>query len=294
MAHFLAETHFPLDLEALQRSSPGIPFEMGKAMTNVVRSLGHKLERFLAAREVAGKRIPQDESFAPLRPWLGKGEGVPASLTGDGTFLSAYCLSGADLRLAALMLPQDLATSSLALWRQTDPEAPKVLPPLLEMPQGAVAPVWFALLRLRPLRSVWESMLRRDHFETLLQVLPDAWLLDPAPLPPGAVIPRLELAHWEGLLHLLRAGQRFAITTPESWSEALALTSPDAQGVSSSALQAALSDSATRPRVLVQLPAAPDAWLIAVYEKKGNRVDARGFMCLGKSSDGAWQAAKVR
>jgi hypothetical protein len=287
MALFLADSHFPPDLEALLRSSSGVPTEMGKAQTNVFRSLGHKLERFLAAREVVQRRILQDEAFAGLRPWLGKSGAVPAGLKGDGTFLSAYCLSGADIRLAALMLPPDLATKILALWRQTDPEASKVLPPLLELPQDAAAPIWLALLRVRPLRSVWESMLRRDHFETLLQVLPDAWLLDPTPLPPGAVIPRLELASWENLPHLQREGRDFAIAAPESWDGAQELASQDL-------LQSALADSATAPQTLVAWPAAPDSWLIAVYEKKGSRVDARGFLSLSKSPDGTWQAAKVR
>jgi hypothetical protein len=287
MALFLADSHFPPDLEVLLHSSPGVPAEMGKAQTNVFRSLGHKLERFLAARELVHRCILQDEAFAPLRPWLAKSDGALAGLKGDGTFLTAYRLSGADIRLAALMLPPDLATKTLALWRQTDPEAPKVLPPLLEVPQDAAAPLWLALLRLRPLRSVWESMLRRDHFETLLQVLPDAWLLDPAPLPPGAVIPRLELANWENLPSLQREGRRFAIAPPESWEGAQEL---GAHGT----VQSALADSATTPHTLVALPPLPDSWLIAVYEKKGSRVDARGFLSLGKSPDGAWQAAKVR
>lgn len=287
MALFLTDSHFPPDFEALERASSGAPTEMGKAQTNVFRSLGHKLERFLAARELVHRRVLQDEAFAPLRLWLGKSGGTPASLKGDGTFLSAYHLSGADVRLAAPMLPADLATKTLSLWRQTDPEAPKVLPDLLKAPQDAAAPLWFALLRLRPLRSVWESMLRRDHFETLLQVLPDAWLLDPTPLPSGAVIPRLELANWEGLLLLQREGRRFAIAAPESWDGAHELGDHDA-------LQSALADSSTAPQTLVALPADPDSCIIAVYEKKGNRVDARGFLSLRRSPDSAWQAAKVR
>ncbi|RBP39724.1 hypothetical protein DES53_109151 [Roseimicrobium gellanilyticum] len=287
MALFLADSHFPPDLEPLLRSASAAPTEMSKAQTNVFRSLGHKLERFLAARALVHQRILQDETFAPLKPWLGKDGGIPASLKEDGTFLSAYSLSGTDIRLAALMLPPDLATKALALWRQTDPEAPKVLPALLDPPQDAAAPLWLALLRLRPLRSVWESMLRRDHFETLLQVLPDAWLLDPTPLPPGAVIPRLELASWENLPYVQREGRRFAIASPESWDGAQELGSHGT-------LQTALTNSATAPQTLMALPAAPDSWIIAVYEKKANRVDARGFLSLRRSPEGAWQAAKVR
>jgi hypothetical protein len=197
-------------------------------------------------------------------------------------------------RLGAVMLPVEVATQVLTLWRQTDPEAPKVLPALLPSPPDAAAPLWLALLRLRPLRRVWESVLRRDHFDTLLQIFPDAWLLDPAPLPPGSVIPRLELPHWDRLPHLQREGRQFAISSPSAIDGADELSEAAPPESWATAVHAALETTSAEPRILVELPRTPESSLLAVYEKKGTRVDARGFLSLTKTQGGAWQAARVK
>jgi hypothetical protein len=275
-------------------TDPGPPCEIGKAQISSLRSLGHKLERFLAARELVHRKILQDEAFASVRPWLGQSPAAPTALEGEGTFVSVFLRQEMGVRLGAVVLPTDVATQALALWRQTDPEAPKVLPPLLPSPPDAAAPLWMALLRLRPLRGVWESVLRRDHFETLLQISPDAWLLDPAPLPPGSVIPRLELPGWDRLSHLQREGRQFAISSPGTLDGANELSEAASAGSWTTAVQAALETTAAEPRILVELPRTPESWLLAFYEKKGTRVDARGFLSLSKTPDGAWQAARVR
>lgn len=276
-------------------ADPGPPCELGKAQKTSLRSLGHKLERFLAARELVHRRIIQDEPWAPLRPWFGEDTAGPAMFKGEGTFVSALVRSDTDVRLGAVMLSAEVAEQSLTLWRQIAPEAPKVLPPLLPFIADAEAPLWLALLRLRPLRGLWESALRRDHFEALLQIFPDAWLLDPHPLPPGAVIPRLELPDWEALLEKPReAGRQFAITSPESAEGAAELSGTAPAESWPHVLRAALGASAAKPRILVELPPAPESWFLAFYEKRGSRVDARGFLSLSKTDDGKWQAARVR
>jgi hypothetical protein len=192
------------------------------------------------------------------------------------------------------MLPAGVAEPALALWRQTDPEAPKVLPPLLPTAPDAEAPLWLALLRLRPLRPVWESVLRRDHFETLLQVFPDAWLLDPSPLPPGAVIPRLELSRWEALPATQHGSGRYIIASSSITEGAQELNGTMPASQWAGALEGALKSSATEPRILVDLPPIPVSWLLAFYEKKGSRVDAKGFLSLTKIGEGSWQAARVK
>lgn len=280
--------------DSLLHADPGPPCEIGKAQLSALRSLGHKLERFLAAREVVYRKILHDEAFAPVRTWLGEGSSAPTAFRGEGTFVSAFLRQETGVRLGAAMLATELATQALSLWRQTDPEAPKVLPALLPAPPDAAAPLWLALLRLRPLRGVWESVLRRDHFETLLQISPDAWLLDPAPLPPGSVIPRLELPRWDRLPRLQREGRQFAISSPSTLEEAKELSQAAPAESWSAAMQTALETTAAQPRILVELPRTPESWLLAVYEKKGTRVDARGFLSLTKTQEGAWQAARVR
>ncbi len=72
-------------------------------------------------------------------------------------------------------------------------------------------PAWTALLRLPALRSAWMSDLRASHLQHLLQLLPPAWVMDTTPIPPGAVIPGLEIASWPELIRLRGTGRDFQI-----------------------------------------------------------------------------------
>ena len=56
--------------------------------------------------------------------------------------------------------------------------------------------MWFALFWLQPLKEFWRRELGEKYFLKLQEVIPYSWLLDPAPLPQHAVIPRLEIHHW--------------------------------------------------------------------------------------------------
>ncbi len=57
----------------------------------------------------------------------------------------------------------------------------------------------FALLWNRHLQSYWRQELGEAFFERLLKLVPYTWVLDPAPLPPQAVIPELNLTGWHQL-----------------------------------------------------------------------------------------------
>lgn len=59
--------------------------------------------------------------------------------------------------------------------------------------------LWFALFWLRPLADFWRRELGDKHFLSLQKVIPRTWLMDPAPLPPTAVYPGLEIQSWEEL-----------------------------------------------------------------------------------------------
>lgn len=61
--------------------------------------------------------------------------------------------------------------------------------------------LWFALFWLRPLESFWIRELGSRTFAALRKCIPRTWLLDPAPIPPQAVYPGLEIASWEELKH---------------------------------------------------------------------------------------------
>jgi hypothetical protein len=57
----------------------------------------------------------------------------------------------------------------------------------------------FALLWNRNLRPFWRQHLGESFFERMLKVAPYTWVVDPAPLPPHAAIPELNLTDWQQL-----------------------------------------------------------------------------------------------
>ena len=57
----------------------------------------------------------------------------------------------------------------------------------------------FALLWNRNLREFWRQELGENFLKRLLQLFPRTWMVDPAPLPPHAAIPELDLTDWRQL-----------------------------------------------------------------------------------------------
>ena len=50
---------------------------------------------------------------------------------------------------------------------------------------------------MKPLHEFWTRHLTQRGFEQLKKVIPYTWILNPEPLPPQAVYPRLEVQSWE-------------------------------------------------------------------------------------------------
>jgi len=59
--------------------------------------------------------------------------------------------------------------------------------------------LWFALFWFPQLAGFWRQELGDRYFRDLQQCIPYTWLLDPAPLPPHAVIPQLGIQDWRQL-----------------------------------------------------------------------------------------------
>jgi len=56
--------------------------------------------------------------------------------------------------------------------------------------------LWLALLHTPSLRKIWQQELRGNHLERLRSIVPFGWVVDPAPLPPHAALPRLNAHSW--------------------------------------------------------------------------------------------------
>ncbi len=60
----------------------------------------------------------------------------------------------------------------------------------------------FALLWNRNLQGFWRQELGENFFNRLKKLVPYTWIMDPAPLPPQAAIPGLDLTDWQQLMTL--------------------------------------------------------------------------------------------
>lgn len=57
--------------------------------------------------------------------------------------------------------------------------------------------LWLALFWSPALQGHWREALRPSHLALLQKCIPFGWVMDPAPLPPFAVFPKLDIQSWE-------------------------------------------------------------------------------------------------
>ncbi|MCE9520073.1 MAG: hypothetical protein K8R87_11050 [Verrucomicrobia bacterium] len=195
--------------------------DLSKAQRKILSSLGHQIVRFAAACDRL--RIKQS-SYPELAPWLQPAQAWQATaITSSGVFACQLTLDATRLVLHPIIASAAQCDAALQSLQSAAQEQTEVLAP----PASLNESLWLALLHLRPLRDFWERELRRATVDSLLDLLPDAWLLDPTPLPPGSVIPRLEIASWNDLNF---SSRKFIPATPAELANCLSAY-PDAPGV---------------------------------------------------------------
>jgi hypothetical protein len=124
----------------------------------------------------------------------------------------------------------------------------------------------FALLWNRNLQNFWRQELGEGFLARLKKIIPYTWLVDPAPLPPHAAIPELNLTDWQQLKAMSQK-ERDLILKVSGFSEnawgarGVFLGSDLPQEEWSQAVDAALAGFETSPSVLQRFhkPALVDA-----------------------------------
>jgi hypothetical protein len=113
----------------------------------------------------------------------------------------------------------------------------------------------FALLWNRNLHNFWRQELGESFLARLKKIIPYTWLVDPAPLPPHAAIPELNLTDWQQLKTMSQK-ERDLILKVSGFSEnawgarGVFLGSDLSQADWSAAVDAALKNFETSPSVL--------------------------------------------
>ncbi|MDI1310943.1 hypothetical protein [Prosthecobacter sp.] len=148
---------------------PDLMEQLPRSQREAVESAGYRIMRWVAAREVLQSRVTKGRISEPLGNFLAHWLSLaPANEADSELWLSFdYALDPVELRLAG---------GSVTL---------------------AKSPLEQALLHLPALRPFWSQELRQQHFVALRTLVPQAWLLDSAQVPPGAVIQGLGTVSWE-------------------------------------------------------------------------------------------------
>ncbi|HTH49250.1 MAG TPA: hypothetical protein VMB21_17170 [Candidatus Limnocylindria bacterium] len=113
----------------------------------------------------------------------------------------------------------------------------------------------FALLWNRNLRPFWRQELGEAFLARLLRVIPQTWVLDPAPLPPHAAYPGLDLTDWTQLKALSQRDRELILKVSgyneEAWgARGVYLGSDLSTADWSVAVDKALSEFPRSPHVL--------------------------------------------
>ncbi len=117
--------------------------------------------------------------------------------------------------------------------------------------------MWFAFFWMRPLAGFWRRELGERHDEALRRVIPRTWIMDPAPLPPQAVYPGLDIQDWKEL-QVFTHKQRQLLLKVSGFSEhgwgsrGVEVGQDMPQPAWAAAVEAALQAFPSQPRLLQQ------------------------------------------
>lgn len=284
-------------LSTLGEFTPATPLHLGRAGHKALTSIGHLTDRFLAASVWQMDKLRAENPWPALAPLLAACPSAAnelhsrVALSEEGVFGIALGVQSRAWCLQPAILPDAFTQTVLEAWHRVQPDAPRHLPPLVPVPQLANAPMWSALLHLQPFQSDWEHPLRRNHVHVLNRLLPGAWVMDPSPLPPGAVIPVLEIASWEELALLEGSGRRFVIS--DAWgSGPVTRLNPGENW--QPWVTAALAQAPAQRQILTEIPEAPHGMLFALYHKKATRTDYLGSVAMHAGTEGeSWKVSRV-
>lgn len=115
--------------------------------------------------------------------------------------------------------------------------------------------IWLALLHAPGLQPYWRKSLRGSHLQRLQQIIPHGWVVDPAPLPPLAALPWLNLHSWQEVAALSQKERRLVLKvsgfSPLAWGSRGVFIGHDMGGKEwAAALQMALDAFPRQPWLL--------------------------------------------
>lgn len=188
----------------MSETFPGVWFELSKSQRKAFESFGHVWTKLAQAQTILLKKAQKGQVPSALQPWLNVES--PSSDLSPGFVLVVEAL-GLDDETAQYQWRTAVSEAEgLNFWKEAWQQyAPEKTPSVdwTVVSPSMNAPMWPAVLRLHELKAFWIQELRQNHYEALIQWLPEAWLYLDDPLPPGATLARLGKRTW---VEVLREG----------------------------------------------------------------------------------------
>ena len=115
--------------------------------------------------------------------------------------------------------------------------------------------LWLALFWSRPLQEFWRQEIGEKGQKLLQRIIPYSWVLDPAPLPPHAVIPELGIQSWTEMESFSQKQRDLVLKisgfSPNAWGARGVYVGSDQSAEEWSAqVRIALAEFSEHPRVL--------------------------------------------
>jgi hypothetical protein len=121
--------------------------------------------------------------------------------------------------------------------------------------------LWLALFWMKPLHELWRRELGEKTQRLLEQIIPYGWVVSPDPLPPHAVLPRLDAASWEEVGRFSQKRRRLVLKVSGfselAWgSRGVTFGHDEPQEVWEQTLKTALAEFSCNPRILQEFVAS--------------------------------------
>jgi hypothetical protein len=115
--------------------------------------------------------------------------------------------------------------------------------------------LWLALFWSRPLQEFWRQEIGEKGQRLLQRIIPYSWVVDPAPLPPHAVIPELGIQSWHEMERFSQKQRELVLKisgfSPLAWGSRGVYVGSDLSAEQwSGQVRLALEEFSTHPRVL--------------------------------------------
>lgn len=208
------------------------------------------IDGFRSLLPSGGKVLVSDESadYRPEMEWLTRQLGSAWSVAAA----EEYQADGEELYRFFELFDWESIPQARRLAQEATAGRVKITPPFKPHLEDKL---WLALLWSPALKKVWEQTLRGSHLKRLRELVPFGWVLDPAPLPPHAALPRINAHSWDEVANFSQKERQLVLKVSgfheTAWGSRGVFIGHDMPGPEwSQRLHTALDQSSEQPWIL--------------------------------------------